>query len=122
LAKHIGKPTQIESAGNKIKIINEFIGRVNTGTGEISIARMKSPAGWYEPAQTPEFDEYTIVLSGAVHVKTAEKDYTVNAGEVFVAQKGETIQYSTPGPDGAEYIAVCLPAFAPDTVHRKPEP
>jgi ethanolamine utilization protein EutQ (cupin superfamily) len=121
MAEHIKTPTQVKSAGNKIKIINEYIGRVNTGSSEISIARMQSPAGWEEPAQTPEFDEYTIVLKGAVHVKSSGQDYIVQAGEVFIAAKGETIQYSTPGPEGAEYIAVCRPAFSPDTVHREVE-
>ena len=115
----IKSPSRIESAGNKPKIIEEFIGRVNSKNDSVSIARMRSPGGWIEPGQTPEFDEYTIVLKGSVDVITSEKEYTVKAGEVFLARKGEKIQYSTPGPDGAEYIAICLPAFSPDTVHRE---
>ena len=112
----VKKPTIIEAAGNKPKIIKEFIGRVNSGTSEVSIAKMESPAGWVEPGQTPEFDEYTVVLKGILHVKTKESVYEVNAGEAIITHKGEWIQYST--PEGAEYIAVCLPAFSPDTVHR----
>lgn len=118
---HIKEPTQIKSAGNKPKIINEFIGRVNSGTSELSIARMKSPQGWEEPAQSPDFDEYTLVLAGEVHVKTPDKTFIIKAGEAFIAEKGRKVQYSTPGSIGAEYIAVCLPAFTPDTVHRKDE-
>ena len=119
MSEHIKIPTRIKSAGNKIKIIDEFIGKVNTGSSNISIARMQSPSGWFEPAQIPEFDEYTVVLSGSVHVKTSEKEYVVKAGEVFLASKGQKVQYSTPGSAGAEYIAICLPAFSPDTVHRE---
>ena len=118
MALHIKKPTRIQSAGNMVKIIDEFIGKVNSNSSEISIAKMQSPAGWNEPAQTPEFDEYTIVLKGSVHVKTDEETYIIKAGEAFLSKKGERIQYSTPDPEGAEYIAVCLPAFSPDTVHR----
>jgi mannose-6-phosphate isomerase-like protein (cupin superfamily) len=118
---HIRKSTTIPSAGNKPKIIREFIGRVNTESTDISIARMKSPAGWEEPAQTPEFDEYTFVLKGSVEVKTEGRTYTINQNEVFLAQRGKTVQYKTPAPGGAEYIAICLPAFSPDTVHREDE-
>jgi ethanolamine utilization protein EutQ (cupin superfamily) len=121
LPEHIKTPTQVKSVGNKVKIINEYIGRVNTNSTEISIARMQSPAGWFEPAQTPEFDEYTIVLKGAVNVRITDKEYVVKAGEVFLARKGEIVQYSTPDPGGAEYIAICLPAFSPETVHRESE-
>jgi mannose-6-phosphate isomerase-like protein (cupin superfamily) len=119
MAKHIKSPTQVKSAGTKFKLIEEFIGKVNSGNSDISIAKMKSPAGWKEPQQTPQFDEFTFVLSGAMHVKTKEQSYIIRANEVFIANKGETVQYSTPGKEGCEYIAVCLPAFSPDTVHRK---
>lgn len=114
----IEKPSVIESAGNKPKRIEEYFGRVNSGTGSVSIARMVSPGGWVEPGQTPEFDEYTVVLKGELSVKTKEGTIAVKAGEAIMTQKGEWIQYSTPGADGAEYIAVCLPAFSPETVHR----
>lgn len=116
---HIKKPTQIKSAGNKPKIINEFIGLVNSGTSDVSIANMKSPQGWEEPVQTPGFNEYTLVFKGEVHVKTPDDTYIIKAGEAFIAEKGKNVQYSTPGPIGAEYIAVCIPAFSPDTVHRE---
>jgi ethanolamine utilization protein EutQ (cupin superfamily) len=116
---HIKSPTVVKSAGNKVKLIEEFVGLVNSNNSDISIARMKSPAGWQEPEQTPEFDEYTFVLKGTVHVKTSKENVIIKANEVFIAYKGETIQYSTPDPDGAEYVAVCLPAFSPKTVNRK---
>jgi mannose-6-phosphate isomerase-like protein (cupin superfamily) len=115
---HIPKPTVIQAAGNKPKLIEEFIGHVNSKTKETSIARMKSPSGWVEPGQTPEFDEYTVVLKGTLHVKSKDKEFDVNEGQALIAQKGEWIQYSTPGSKGAEYIAICIPAFAPNTVHR----
>jgi mannose-6-phosphate isomerase-like protein (cupin superfamily) len=114
----IPSPSIVEAAGNKPKIIEEFIGRVNTGTSNVSIARMRSPGGWVEPAQTPEFDEYTLVLRGTLHVVTKTGSIDVAAGQAIVATKGEWVQYSSPEPDGAEYIAVCLPAFSPDIVHR----
>jgi ethanolamine utilization protein EutQ (cupin superfamily) len=117
MPKHIKKPTVIEAAGNKPKRIEEFIGRVNSGDSAVSIARMKSPPGWQEPSQTPEFVEYTFVIKGFVNVEHEGKLFTVKENEVFVAEKGEEIKYST--PQGAEYIAVCLPAFSPDTVHRE---
>ncbi len=119
MAIHIKKPSRIKSAGNKVKIIDEFIGHVNSETSDVSIAKMQSPAGWEEPAQTPEFDEYTIVLKGCVHVKTADKIFVIRAGEAFISRKGERVQYSTPEPEGAEYIAVCLPAFSLETVNRE---
>jgi quercetin dioxygenase-like cupin family protein len=119
MAKHIKQPTRIKSAGNVVKIIDEFIGHVNSGSSEVSIAKMQSPAGWEEPAQTPEFNEYTIVLRGRVHVKTYKKTYIIKAGQAFLSEAGEKIQYSTPDPEGAEYIAVCLPAFSPNSVHRE---
>ncbi|HUJ10195.1 MAG TPA: cupin domain-containing protein [Verrucomicrobiae bacterium] len=115
---HICKPSRITAAGNKPKIIDEVVGRVNSKTDAVSIAHMRSPSGWVEPGQTPEFDEYTYVLKGALHVKHKHGEITVQAGQAVIARKGEWIQYSTPGPDGAEYIAVCLPAFSPSTVHR----
>ena len=114
----IKNPTKIEAAGNKPKIIEEFVGRVNSSNEEISIARMKSPQGWEEPGQTPEFDEYTIVLKGLLRIETKEMTINLKEGEAIVTHKGEWIRYSTPEPGGAEYIAVCLPAFSPDTVHR----
>lgn len=114
----ITSPSIINAAGNKPKKIEEFFGRVNSKTNSVSIARMTSPSGWVEPGQKPEFDEYTVVLKGQLKVKTEKETLELNAGEAIIAQKGEWIQYSTPGPEGAEYIAVCLPAFSPDTVHR----
>lgn len=114
----IEKPTIIESAGNLPKRIEEFVGRVNTGTGTLSIARMTSPGGWLEPGQTPEFDEYTVVLRGSLRVETVSQVVTVSAGQAITIPKGEWVRYSTPEPGGAEYIAVCSPAFSPDIVHR----
>ena len=115
---HIQRPTVVQAAGNKPKVIEEFFGRVNPGSEAVSIARMKSPSGWVEPGQTPEFDEYTIVLRGMLRVKTREGSVDVRAGEGILTVRGEWVQYSTPGPEGAEYVAVCLPAFSLDTVHR----
>ncbi len=114
----IEKPTVIEAAGNKPKLIEEFVGRVNSRTEGASIARMRSPGGWQEPGQTPDFDEYTVVLRGSLRVETREKTFDVAAGQAIITHKGEWVRYSTPDPDGAEYIAVCLPAFSPATVHR----
>lgn len=116
--KRITEPTRIQAAGQPPKVIEEFIGRANSGTEAVSIARMKSPGGWSEPGQTPEFDEYTVVLQGCLHIKTQESEVDVTAGQAFMASAGQWIQYSTPDPAGAEYIAVCLPAFSPDSVHR----
>jgi mannose-6-phosphate isomerase-like protein (cupin superfamily) len=115
----IQKPTVIEAAGSPPKSIEEFIGRVNSGTAAVSIARMKSPAGWIEPGQTPEFDEYTVVLRGCLHVKLEDAAFDVAAGQAIVVKAGEWVQYSSPGAEGAEYIAVCIPAFSPKTVHRE---
>ncbi len=115
------KATRIEAAGNKPKLIDEFIGHVNSGTSALSIAKMKSPSGWVEPGQTPEFDEFTIVLSGMLRVEHKEGAIDVQAGQAIITHKGEWIRYSTPGSEGAEYIAVCLPAFSPATVHRDEE-
>ncbi|MCP4551551.1 MAG: cupin [Bacteroidetes bacterium] len=117
MAKLINKPTIIEAAGSKPKIIQEFIGKVNSKTNDLSIARMQSPQGWVEPGQTPEFDEYTLVLKGCLNVKTKSENVDVKAGSAIIIEKGEWVQYSTPDED-AEYIAVCLPAFSPEAVHR----
>ena len=114
----IEKPTRIEAAGNKPKLIDEFIGRVNSGTDGLSVARMRSPGGWVEPGQTPEFDEYTVVLAGCLQVEFQGGTIKVAAGQAVITRAGEWIRYSTPHPEGAEYIAVCLPAFSPHTVHR----
>lgn len=118
MAQKIKAPSIIEAAGNKPKIISEYIGRVNSQTEGVSIAHMKSPAGWTEPGQTPEFDEYTVVLKGKLQVKTRDQLLEVKAGEAVIANGGEWVQYSTPDAEGAEYVAVCLPAFSPDIVHR----
>lgn len=118
MIKKIEKPTVVESAGNKPKKIEEFIGAVNSGTHDLSVARMRSPSGWVEPGQTPAFDEYTLVLKGMLRVKTGNGVYEVRAGQAIIVGANEWVQYSTPGADGAEYIAVCRPAFTPDTVHR----
>ena len=114
----IEAPTIIESAGNKPKSISEFVGRVNTGHTDISIARMKSPQGWLEPGQTPRFQEITVVLRGMVKVEHATGHINVPAGQAIITHPGEWIRYSTPEPGGAEYIAICLPAFSLETVHR----
>ena len=114
----IDKPVVIEAAGNKPKRIEEFVGRVNTGTAVLSVARMQSPSGWVEPGQSPEFDEYTVVLRGMLRVESEGSVLEVRAGQAVVTHAGEWVRYSTPGPEGAEYIAVCLPAFSPATVHR----
>ena len=116
----IAAPTRIEAAGNKPKIIEEFIGRVNSNDARLSVARMRSPGGWVEPGQRPEFDEFTVVLAGVLHVKSEGGEFDVRAGQAIITHAGEWVQYSTPGPDGAEYVAVCLPAFSPQTVHRDP--
>jgi mannose-6-phosphate isomerase-like protein (cupin superfamily) len=118
MARIIKTPSIVKAAGTKEKIIKEFIGNVNTKTSGVSIAMMKSPEGWEEPGQTPEFDEYTVVLKGELKVSTREGDFYVRAGEAIIADKGEWIRYSSPSPEGAEYVAVCLPAFTPATVHR----
>ncbi len=114
----IDAPKVVKAAGNPPKLIEEFIGRANTGEGKISIARMKSPSGWSEPGQTPEFDEYTVVLHGVLRIEHAGGSFDAGAGQAVVVPRGEWIRYSTPHPEGAEYIAVCIPAFSPATVHR----
>ena len=112
----VRKPTVIRSAGTKPKLIRELVGRVNTGTAAVSIAHMRSPAGWEEPGQRPDFDEFTLVLEGTVRVEHEAGTLEVNAGQAVVARAGEWVRYSTPG--GARYVAVCIPAFSPGTVHR----
>jgi mannose-6-phosphate isomerase-like protein (cupin superfamily) len=114
----IANPTVIAAAGNLPKRIAEYIGRVNSATEAVSIARMESPAGWLEPGQTPEFDEYTVVLQGMLRVETKSGLIDVRAGQAIIAHRGEWVRYSSPEPGGAEYIAVCVPAFSPDSVHR----
>ena len=114
----IQSPSRIEVVGNKPKLIDEFIGRVNSNNSNVSIARMQSPAGWVEPGQTPEFEEFTIVLKGMLRVMHKGGALDVHSGQAVVAHAGEWVQYSTPEPDGAEYIAICLPAFSMETVHR----
>jgi mannose-6-phosphate isomerase-like protein (cupin superfamily) len=118
VASLIASPTVLQAAGNMPKIIEEFVGRVNTGTEAVSIARMRSPGGWIEPGQTPDFDEYTLVLRGLLRVTTHSGSLDVRAGQGVIARRGEWVQYSSPDPEGAEYVAVCLPAFSPETVHR----
>jgi mannose-6-phosphate isomerase-like protein (cupin superfamily) len=114
----IESPAKISSAGNKPKIIEEYIGNVNSKTSSVSIAKMKSPCGWIEPGQTPEFEEYSVVLKGMLKVTTKNSVVEVNAGQAIIVEKGEWVQYSTPDPEGAEYVSVCLPAFSLDIVHR----
>ncbi len=121
MPKHISSATRIEAAGNKPKLIDEYIGRVNTAAEHVSVAHMRSPSGWVEPAQTPEFEEITLVIKGSLHVDFDGGSFDVNAGEAVVASPGERVRYSTPGSDGAEYVAICLPAFSPASVHRDDE-
>ena len=117
----IAQPTRIQSAGNKPKLIDEFVGRVNSATEALSVAHMRSPGGWVEPGQTPDFDEYTVVLHGLLRVESKDSVMEVRPGQAIVTRRGEWIRYSTPEPEGAEYIAICLPAFSMDTVHRDAE-
>lgn len=114
----IHEPTRIQAAGNKPKLIDEFIGRINSKDSQVSVAHMRSPEGWEEPGQTPEFDEYTIVLKGMIRVTHKDGSIDVRTGQAVIAHKGEWIRYSTPEAGGAEYIAVCVPAFSMETVHR----
>jgi hypothetical protein len=118
MAKFIKSPSIVKAAGNKEKIIREFFGHVNSGTSEVSIARMTSPEGWEEPGQSPEFNEYTLVLKGKLRIRTKNEEYTIPEGQGIMTEKDEWVQYSTPFSGGAEYIAICLPAFSPDIVHR----
>lgn len=114
----IAQPTRIEAAGNKPKLIDEYVGRVNSRSEQVSVAHMRSPGGWVEPGQTPEFEEYTIVLRGLLRVTHKNGVLDVRAGQAVITHAGEWVCYSTPEADGAEYLAVCLPAFSPGTVHR----
>jgi ethanolamine utilization protein EutQ len=114
----IHSATRITAAGNKPKLIDEYIGRVNSKTASVSVAHMRSPSGWEEPGQTPDFEEYTLVLKGTLRVTSKSGTIDLNSGQAIITHPGEWVKYSTPGPDGAEYIAVCTPAFSPDTVHR----
>ena len=117
----IEKPTRITAAGNKPKLIDEYVGRVNLGEARVSVAHMRSPDGWLEPGQRPEFDEFTVVLKGMLRVEHEQGTMDVRAGQAVLTRKGEWVRYSTPEPSGAEYIAVCLPAFSMETVHRDAE-
>ena len=114
----IENPSRVEAAGTKPKLIDEFVGRVNTGEERLSVARMNSPQGWVEPGQRPDFDEWTLVLDGTLTVEHETGSVDVRAGQGILVRGGEWVRYSTPYPGGAEYVAVCLPAFSPDTVHR----
>lgn len=118
MPKLIEKPSRIEAAGNKPKVIEEFVGRVNSGDSKVSVARMRSPGGWIEPGQTPEFDEYTVVLAGMLRVTHKTGSVDVRTGQAVITKAGEWVKYSSPEPEGAEYVAICLPAFSPQTVHR----
>lgn len=118
MARKLHAPARINAQGEPPKVIEEFVGRVRTGTAAVSVARMTSPSGWSEPGQTPEFAEYTIVLKGELRVETRAGVEDVCAGEAIIVDAGEWVRYSTPHPEGAEYIAVCTPAFSPDLVHR----
>lgn len=118
MAVIINEPTIVKAAGNKEKIIREFFGAVNSGNKDVSIAVMNSPDGWLEPGQTPEFDEYTVVINGELHIKTKDKEFDIKAGQAVMIKKGEWVQYSTPNPEGAHYVSVCIPAFTPGKVNR----
>ncbi len=117
----IHRPTRIEAAGTKPKLIDEFVGQVNTGESRLSVAHMRSPEGWVEPGQRPDFDEDTLVLGGCVRVDHDGGQFEVRPGQAVLTRAGERVRYSTPEPEGAEYIAICLPAFSPDSVHREPD-
>lgn len=119
MPRHITAPTRIEAAGNKPKLIDEYVGRVTTQTSAVSIAHMRSPGGWEEPRQRPDFTEYTVVLKGMLQVEHDDGVIDVHAGQAVIALPGERVRYRTPLAEGAEYIAVCTPAFSPDTVHRE---
>ncbi len=117
----IESPTRIEAAGNKPKLIDEYVGHVNSQSAHVSVAHMRSPGGWVEPAQSPSFEEITVVLKGVLQVESDDGIMDVKAGQGIITAPGERVRYSTPNPDGAEYIAVCLPAFSPDSVRREEE-
>jgi len=121
MPQFIESPSVIKAAGNKEKIIREFFGHVNSKTSEVSIAQMKSPEGWTEPGQSPEFNEYTVVLKGKLKITTKDQEYVITEGQGIMTGKDEWVRYSTPFEGGAEYIAVCLPAFSPDIVKRDNE-
>jgi mannose-6-phosphate isomerase-like protein (cupin superfamily) len=121
MPKLITQATRIQAAGNKPKLIDEYVGRVNSQSSALSVAHMRSPGGWVEPGQTPEFEEFTVVLRGMLRVEHQEGVTEVRAGQAVVTNPGEWVRYSTPEPDGAEYIAVCLPAFSMESVHRDGE-
>jgi len=114
----VPQPAYVKAAGNKPKVIEEFVGRIRTGTQEVSVARMRSPGGWVEPGQTPEFDEYTLVLRGTLRVASKDTTVDVGAGQAVICPRGEWVQYSTPTPEGADYVAICVPAFSPQAVNR----
>ena len=114
----IASPSRVTAAGNKPKLIDEYVGRVNSGTSAVSVAHMRSPGGWQEPGQTPEFDEFTVILKGMLRVEHRDGALDVRASQAVIAPRGEWVRYSTPEPEGAEYIAICLPAFSMETVHR----
>jgi mannose-6-phosphate isomerase-like protein (cupin superfamily) len=121
MARLIEQPITIHAAGNKPKLIEEYVGRPSTSTAAVSVARMRSPSGWVEPGQRPEFTEITLVLRGMLRVESAQQVLEVHPGQAVITERGEWVRYSTPGAEGAEYIAICLPAFSPDTVHRDAE-
>ncbi len=118
MPKLIEKPTRVAAAGTKPKLIDEYIGRVNSDTEGLSVAHMRSPGGWIEPGQTPDFEEYTVVLKGLLRVEHKDGVLDVRAGQAVISPRGEWVRYSTPEPEGAEYIAVCTPAFTLDGAHR----
>jgi hypothetical protein len=120
MPKLIERPSRVTAAGNKPKLIDEYVGRVNSGHAELSVAHMRSPSGWVEPGQRPDFDEYTLVLAGRLHVEYEGGELDVVKGQAVLAARGEWVRYSTPDPEGAEYVAICLPAFTLDTAHRDP--
>ena len=117
MPEHIRQPTRIVAAGNLPKQIDEYVG-VSSKTAAVSVAHMRSPAGWVEPGQTPEFDEFTVVLKGVLRIEHRGGTFDVRAGEAVIARRGEWVRYSSPEPEGTEYVAVCVPAFSPETVHR----
>jgi mannose-6-phosphate isomerase-like protein (cupin superfamily) len=114
----IETPSRVEAAGTKPKLIEEYVGRASTGEQRLSVAHMRSPAGWEEPGQRPEFDEYTVVLDGCLRVEHERGELDVRTGQAVLVRAGEWVRYSTPEPEGASYVAVCVPAFSPETVHR----
>lgn len=122
MPRHIAAPVRVEAAGNMPKLIDEYLGHLTGGDGRVSVALMRSPTGWEEPGQTPEFDELTLVLRGSLRVTSSSGELDVGAGQAVLVTAGEWVRYSTPDPAGAEYVAVCVPAFAPGLVHRDPEP